>query len=270
MPCGLSQGSRVCYTTILHLCKIDVRHLQTKEAWQISFYTTHTWSGQGLYFHFNHPIRFISITAPIISIESITDRYTILELDDGSGSTVVVKITRLSKDQLLANHVDNASNTTVENVDVISKIGVFDVFVDSNKRLDVGTVIKVKAVIGEFRNVKQLELKRIYVIRTTGEEVKEWAEVARWKRDVLSKPWVLTPEKLKDLDSEDARERRKQRDTERRKKEYNKVKNEKLAKRKEKIERHEARVEKRRRTVEDELNGGALKGSDVLWAPWQQ
>lgn len=180
-----------------------------------------------------------------------------------------MKITRLSKDQLLANHVDNASNTTVENVNIVSKIGIFDVFVDGHKKLDIGTVIKVKAVIGEFRKVKQLELKRIYVIRTTGEEVKEWAEVARWKRDILSKPWNLSPQKLKDLDSEDARERRKQRDTEKKKREYNKAKEEKLAKRREKVERHEAKVEKRRKAIEDELNGGALKGSDILWAPWQ-
>jgi len=82
----------------------------------------------------------------------------------------------LRKDQLLANHVDNASNTTVENLNIVSQIGVFDVLVDGYKRLDIGTVIKVKAVIGEFRHVKQLELKRIYVIRTTGEEMKEWAE----------------------------------------------------------------------------------------------
>ncbi|TID14694.1 hypothetical protein E2P81_ATG08650 [Venturia nashicola] len=226
--------------------------------------------GQGLYFHLNHPIRFISITAPIISIESITDRYTILELDDGSGSTIVVKITRLSKDQLLANHVDSTSNTTVENVNIVSKIGVFNVFIDGHKKLDIGTVIKVKAVIGEFRKVKQLELKRIYVIRSTGDEVKEWAEVARWKRDILSKPWILPPQKLKELDSEDARERRKQRESEKKKKEYNKAKDEKLAKRREKIERHEAKIEKRRKAIEDELNGGALKGSDVLWVPWQQ
>ncbi|RDI79347.1 hypothetical protein Vi05172_g10579 [Venturia inaequalis] len=226
--------------------------------------------GQGLYFHLNHPIRFISITAPIISIESITDRYTILELDDGSGSTIVVKITRLSKHQLLENQVDNASNTNVENVNIVSRIGVFDVFVDGHKKLDIGTVIKVKAVIGEFRNMKQLELKRIYVIRTTGEEVKEWTEVARWKRDILSKPWFLSPQKLKDLDNEDARQRRKQRDTEKKRREYNKAMEEKLAKRREKIEKHEAKVEKRRKAIEDDLNGGALRGSDVLWAPWQQ
>ncbi|KAE9983601.1 hypothetical protein EG328_009769 [Venturia inaequalis] len=226
--------------------------------------------GQGLYFHLNHPIRFISLTAPIISIESITDRYTILELDDGSGSTIVVKITRLSKHQLLENQVDNASNTNVENVNIVSRIGVFDVFVDGHKKLDIGTVIKVKAVIGEFRNMKQLELKRIYVIRTTGEEVKEWTEVARWKRDILSKPWFLSPQKLKDLDNEDARQRKKQRDTEKKRREYNKAMEEKLAKRREKIKKHEAKVEKRRKAIEDDLNGGALRGSDVLWAPWPQ
>lgn len=226
-------------------------------------------TGQGLYFHLNHPIRFISITAPILSIEAITDRYTILELDDGSGSTIFVKITRLSKDQLLANHVDNVSNTTVENVNIVSKIGVFDVFVDGHKKLGIGTVIKVKAVIGEFRKIKQLELKRIYVIRTTGEEVKEWAEVARWKRDILSNPWVLAPGKLKELDSQDTSERQKHWDTEKKKKEHNRAKDEKLAKRREKTERHEAKVEKRRKAKEDELNRGALKGSDLLWAPWQ-
>jgi hypothetical protein len=226
--------------------------------------------GQNLYFHLNHPIRFISLTAPILSIESITDRYAILELDDGSGSTICVKITRLGKEQLLSNHVDNASNTTVENVNIVSKIGVFDIFVDGHKKLDIGTVVKVKAVVGEFRNVKQLELKRIYVLRTTGEEVKEWAEVARWKRDILSKSWVLTPERLMELDGEDARERRKQRDAEKKTLKYRQAKEEKLAKRREKIERHNAKVEKWRKMKEEEMNKGALRGSDILWTPWQK
>jgi hypothetical protein len=143
----------------------------------------------------------------------------------------------------------------------VSKIGVFDVVVDGCKKLEVGTVVKVKAVVGEFRGVKQLELKRIYVLRTTGEEVREWNEVARWKRDILSKPWVLTPERLRELDVEEANERRKQRDAEKQRREYKKVKEEK-------VERYEVKLEKRRRMKEQELKGGALKGTDVLWAPW--
>jgi hypothetical protein len=176
----------------------------------------------------------------------------------------------LGKEQLPSNHVDNASNTTVENVNIVSKIGVFDIFVDGHKKLDIGTVVKVKAVIGEFRNVKQLELKRIYVLQTTGEEVKEWAEVARWRRDILSKPWVLTPERLMELDGEEARERRKQRDAEKKTLKYRQAKEEKLAKRREKIERHNAKVEKWRKMKEEEMNKGALKASDILWTPWQK
>ncbi|KAK5020927.1 hypothetical protein LTR16_012519, partial [Cryomyces antarcticus] len=133
----------------------------------------------------------------------------------------------------------------VENVKVRAQLGVFDVLVDG-KILDIGTVIKARCTLGSFRGVRQLELKRVALVHTTDEEARAWADLADFKQDVLSKPWVLTSAELKNLEDEVNGERRKLRERVRRRQEYE-------AKKAEKRRRHEERVEKRRRKEEEKI-----------------
>lgn len=65
--------------------------------------------------------------------------------------------------------------TTLPNVSIISQLGTFEVVVD-NQRLDIGSVVKAKGTISEFRGIKQIDLKRIWVVTTTNEEAQAWAE----------------------------------------------------------------------------------------------
>ncbi|KAL9084977.1 MAG: hypothetical protein Q9159_004943 [Coniocarpon cinnabarinum] len=57
-----------------------------------------TFQDQGIYFHLNHPIRFIYICGPIVGIRPIPDDsasipyYVILDIDDSSGQTIEVKL----------------------------------------------------------------------------------------------------------------------------------------------------------------------------------
>jgi hypothetical protein len=197
----------------------------------------------------------VSITAPIVQIEDLFGKYALLALDDGSGSNVSVKITRLPPE--IRNPVVCPSNTTVDNLNIVAKLGRYDVVVDDTV-LDIGTVVKIKCTISEWRQAKQLELKRIHIVRSTADEVKAWEEVVRWKRDILGKPWVLSQEQLQELEAAERESRRKRRMKERAGEERTRQSVAKRARRAEKMRLYEQKAEKKRRHEEVIMNAGAL------------
>jgi hypothetical protein len=182
-------------------------------------------------------------------------KYTLLTLDDSSGKTVIIKITRLPPE--IANLPECPSNTTVDSLNIVSTLGRHDVVVD-NTILDIGTVIKVKCTIGEFRHVKQLDLQRIRVVESTEEEVAWWKEVVKWKKDVLGSPWKLSREQIHKLDATEAEKRRKRREDERAAEEKVREKVLRRAKRAEKRKVYEEKAEMKRRKEELKMNRGAL------------
>jgi hypothetical protein len=208
-----------------------------------------------VFFHLNHPIRYISLVAPVVSIEDMFGKYALLTLDDGSGKNIIVKITRLP-DQITKS-IDCPANTTVDNLNIVSNLGRFDAVVD-NTILDIGMVVKVKCTIGEFRNVKQLDLQRIRVVRSTEEEVEWWEDVIRWKRDVLGSPWKLSQTQVAELNAAEAEKRRKRREEERAAEEKAKQKALRHAKRAEKRKTYDEKTDMKRRKEELEMNRGAL------------
>ncbi len=52
--------------------------------------------GQNIFFHLNHPIRYVYLIGPVVAIDNVNDHFLLLEIDDGSGATLEVKITRIS------------------------------------------------------------------------------------------------------------------------------------------------------------------------------
>jgi len=200
-------------------------------------------------------VRFVSLTAPIVAIEDIASKYVLLTLDDGSGATIVVKVTRLPPD--ITKTAECPSNTNVNNVNIRTELGIFDVVVDG-QTLDIGSVVKVKCTIDEWKGTKQLELKRIRVINSTEEEIRTWEELVRWKRDVIGSPWFLKGETLKNLEQEDRNERKKRWEKDRAREEKLKAH---MIKRKEREARHKLyakKWERRRRKDENIMNAGAL------------
>jgi hypothetical protein len=211
--------------------------------------------GQNLYFHLNHPIRFVCITGPVVSIEDVASKYALLTVDDGSGATIVVKITRLEGE--IANSVDCPSNTTIDNVNIQGSLGRFDVLVD-DVVLDTGTVVKAKGTIDEWRGTKQIKLERIQIVRSTAEEIQEWEDVARWKREILDKPWVLGREKLEEMEQKHRDDREKELEKQQRKEEMKRAYLVKQRDRDAKRKAHEEKRERRRRKEEVMMNAGAL------------
>jgi hypothetical protein len=191
----------------------------------------------------------------VVAINEINMTYTTLTLDDGSGATIEVKLVRLSPD--IHNAVESPSNSSVSNVNVISHLGVFKVTID-NQQVDIGTVIKTKGTLSEFRGAKQVELKRVWILSTTNEEAQAWAETATFKENILSKPWHLTSAEHRQITNEIKLERRKARDYERRKTEHEAKKREQRKTREAYLAQKAAKLEVRHRKENIMMNAGAL------------
>jgi hypothetical protein len=207
--------------------------------------------GQHLYFYLNHPIRYVCVVGVVVAIDDINIWYTVLTIDDGSGANIEVKIVRIPPPEKNATY--SSPETQIENVRIISQLGVFEVMV-GNQALDIGSVIKAKCTISEFRGVKQLEIKRVWVINTTNEELQAWAEVATFKRDVLSKPWHLSTVEARKIKHDKKVEKKK----EQKYAEYERGKAERAQTRNAYNAEREGRLEARRRKEEIMMNAGAL------------
>jgi hypothetical protein len=198
-------------------------------------------TGQHLYFYLNHPIRFVRIVGVVVAIDDLFERLAIVTVDDGSGATIELKIARIPP----------------TNVKISSPFGQFEVVVD-HQRLAIGSVVKAKGTITEFREVRQLDLKRLWVITTTDEEAQAWAETAAFKLDVLSKPWHITSKQHKQIKDKIESDKRKTREYEKRKAEHEAKKKEKLKEQEVSMKQREIRLEMRRKKEEAEMNKGAL------------
>jgi len=186
-----------------------------------------------------------------------------MTLDDGSGACIDVRITRKPVTKVVAGE----SNTDVKNLQVHSYLGCFELVVDG-KGLDIGTVVKAKCTISSFRDTRQLVLKRISIIKNTNEEVAAWRETAGFKKDVLSKPWVLTSEERDSIDRKKMEDEQALRDGEKRFRAETRARNERHAKRAQKLNEHDERAERRRKERETRYNAGALPGSDMIYYNW--
>jgi hypothetical protein len=60
--------------------------------------------------------------------------------------------------------------------------------------IDVGTVVKVKGKPGSFRGVKQVDIIKVEMLRSTEQEVRCWNEVLAFRKEVLGNPWVVSRE----------------------------------------------------------------------------
>jgi hypothetical protein len=213
-------------------------------------------TGQNVYFHLNHPIRFVYLVAPIVAIQDIPNtKFFILTLDDSSGSCIDVKIERKDPAKF---DVDSTSNTTVPNLDIDVSFGYDSEIKIDGQIVDIASVVKVKCTIGSFRGVKQLELKRCSVIKDTTEEVAAWEAMAQFKRDVLAGPWVLDAAGQAALDVQLQQEAEREQEEDKRERRHERAHQKREEQRAEKRKAREEEREKRRLAAEKKFNQGAL------------
>ena len=166
-----------------------------------------------------------------------------------------MKLIRLSDD--IANSIDCPSNTAVDNVNVRAGVGFFQVLVN-DQVVDVGTVIKAKGTLTQFRHNMQLEMKRVSVVHTTAEEAQSWAQAAEFKENVLSRPWIITVQEQDEFRQQEQRERQKAVERERSRREHRARKEQRLDKHRAKLAQYEEREDRELRKLEKRYNEGAL------------
>ena len=241
-------------------------------------------------------------------------RFTLLEIDDGSGASIEIKVTykttprpssqahsklavgnpatHADSDQASDNESAESENeesavdplahasadprarallttrvfeTTVEQLTVKSGPRGTELLL-GDEAIDVGTVLKIKGTLQQWRGAFQLNLRRAFIVRSLDEEVRVWNEYAEFVGEVLSKPLVLSLEELDRLrraEMEDvAREKRRAE----RKRGRDKEKIEKRKAWEKKRERYEMHAEKKRLEEAKELDGNALDRPG--WTPF--
>lgn len=119
--------------------------------------------GQNLYFHLNHPIKWIRLVGVIIALDLYPTRWIAL-LDDSSGATIEITCGRPTPTPTAQNANNTSlaqSSTSLCGSDAPSR-GVTATGHDIDLGgVDVGTVVKVKGGIGSFREMRQMSLERI-------------------------------------------------------------------------------------------------------------
>ncbi|KAI5207395.1 hypothetical protein E4T39_01945 [Aureobasidium subglaciale] len=211
--------------------------------------------GQNVYFHHNHPIRFVYLVGPIVAMQQIPNtKFLLLTLDDSSGACIDIKIERKDPTKVEA----GTTNTVVANLDISTAFGYDSEIRVDGQVVDIATVIKVKCTIGRFRGVKQLVLKRCGVLKDTTEEIAAWESMAEFKRDVLAKPWILSAADRVLLDAQLQEEAMREQEEERRERRTRRAIQKREEHRAEKRQAREEEKEKRRLAAEKKFNQGAL------------
>ncbi|KAM0801416.1 hypothetical protein BDR22DRAFT_820552 [Usnea florida] len=206
--------------------------------------------GQNLYFHLNHPIKWIRLVGVIVALDIYPTRWIAL-LDDSSGATIEITCGRPGPTPTTRNaHSTSMPDSAMEpkKNDALTKgISATGRAVDLSG-VDIGTVVKVKGGVGSFRDVRQMLLERISIIRTTNEEVAAWAENSAFRREILSRPWVVE-------EGDEKRARRKAEGLEREKRTRGEAREKRMRKGEKEDRAGRAGVEKERRRGERKRNG---------------
>jgi Telomere regulation protein Stn1 len=148
-----------------------------------------------LLFYLNHPIQFVHVTGVVVAYEDYYDKFWSFTIDDGSGEVVECVCWKPEKEQVK----DDDSQS--EKVDVEPKkkeVGHME-REEIIKMFDIGTVVQVKGTISTFREVRQLNIERLSVVSSTNYEVLVIAARTKFLEEVLMKPWVVSPNRQKQL-----------------------------------------------------------------------
>lgn len=234
------------------------------------------WRAERALYHFdNHPVKWVRITGVVVAVDEFKGK-RVFTVDDSSGmciecTAIAPPPPPSEKDKpIMPSHLNQIAslmvvrNTGISNAAGGGKMREKKVGEKGKERgkivgakekgggkvvpsvqcpavpwdeVDVGTVVKVKGRVNNWWDTIQIEVIKIEVLGCTDQEVRCWNEVLAFKRDVLSKPWVVSQEEeercrrgrekelrcarkgsgrkvVEDTDKED-RERRKRKEAER-------------------------------------------------------
>ncbi|KAH8903206.1 hypothetical protein BR93DRAFT_931654 [Coniochaeta sp. PMI_546] len=176
-------------------------------AQEIHNLTSHKgFEGQDLYFHVNHPIKWVQVAGVVVAIDEFYGK-RIYTVDDSSGATIECV---LNVPKQKANLAAIAATAEEGNDGRVTQHGTKTMAVSAQAAtsqdevkpvvdgdIDVGDILLVKGNITTFRNTKQIRVYKIFHLRCTEDEVQFWKKMTEFHSSVLSKPWTLTEKEVK-------------------------------------------------------------------------
>ena len=159
-----------------------------------------------LLFYLNHPVQFVYVAGVVAAFDD-HEYFWVFTVDDSSGATIDVTCrkpenVKEQNDGKSAQYNDNAElaqAATVESSEKLDDSSVDEAIalVEVLSRIEIGSVVKVKGTISNFRSVRQIALERLEITADTNAEVRFWAQRTKLFADVLSKPWILPVQEQK-------------------------------------------------------------------------
>lgn len=155
-----------------------------------TLYTSRGFEGQNLFFYLNHPIQFVYLVGVVVSYEDFHERRWLLIIDDCSGATIEVTCPKPER------RTDGErGKSTDEQLRPGATISAEELARDNTMAsVEVGSVIKVKGKVGTFRDIRQIQLERIAIVPDTNAEMRFMEQRTKFKTEILSKPWSVSPE----------------------------------------------------------------------------
>ncbi|KAI1211268.1 uncharacterized protein F4807DRAFT_30564 [Annulohypoxylon truncatum] len=156
-----------------------------------------------VFFSLNHPIRWVRIVGVVVAIDEYHGS-RVYTIDDSTGACIEcrVKIPKPANDKC-QNGVDHETTAVPPAPDPYSDI-------------DVGMVVEAKGSTTIFRDQKQIQIQKLQRVRSTNQEVQFWNKIQEFRREVLSRPWVLERREIRrckkqhmaDVDAEEHRKKK--------------------------------------------------------------
>ncbi|RYP52321.1 hypothetical protein DL768_002533 [Monosporascus sp. mg162] len=168
--------------------------------------------GQDVFFSLNHPIKWVRVVGVVVAVDEFHGR-RVYTVDDSTGQCIECSVEVPTPPKPGARDEEPARNPAATDA---TQGTVSDVPAD----IDVGMVVDVKGRVKLFRDIKQIEILKMQRVGSTEREVQFWNKIEGFRRDVLCRPWVLDrrdvrqakKQYLADVDAEERRKRRKERD----------------------------------------------------------
>ncbi|RYP67709.1 hypothetical protein DL771_007116 [Monosporascus sp. 5C6A] len=168
--------------------------------------------GQDVFFSLNHPIIWVRVVGVVVAVDAFHGR-RVYTVDDSTGQCIECSLEVPKPAKTGARDEEPARNPAAADA---AQGAVPDVPAD----IDVGMVIDVKGRVKLFRDRKQIKILKVQRVGSTEREVQFWNKVGDFRRDVLCRPWVLDrrdvrrakKHHLADVDAEERRKKRKERD----------------------------------------------------------
>ncbi|CAM1501906.1 Fc.00g038900.m01.CDS01 [Cosmosporella sp. VM-42] len=148
--------------------------------------------GESFFFYKSLPIKWVRIVGIVVAVDDYTGR-RVYTVDDSSGACIECMLTIPIPPKEADDVSQKGDPVQKALIEAAKPPPVPQRYVD----IDVGSVVDVKGGLSIFRDEKQIDIEKLTAVKSTAEEVALWEKKARFRKDVLNKPWVLSNKEIR-------------------------------------------------------------------------